>query len=76
MENHVKIFSGSEVEVIRVRVLLEQFGIEFIERNDIQSGITAGFGTIDKAVHLFVESHNANRALKLIDNMSRDEMAD
>lgn len=76
MENYVKVFSGSEVEVIRVRIILEQNDIKFIERNDIQSGITAGFGTIDKAVHIFVDKEDYYRALKLIDNMRYDELAD
>lgn len=76
MDNHVKVFSGSEVEVIRVRVILELNGIEFIERNDIQSGVTAGFGTLDKAVHIFVDSSDFQRALKLIDGMGYDELAD
>ena len=76
MDNHVKVFSGSEVEVIKVRVILELNGIEFIERNDIQSGITAGFGTLDKAVHIFVDSSDFQRALKLIDSMGYDELAD
>ena len=76
MDNHVKVFSGSEVEVIRVRLILDLNGIEFIERNDIQSGVTAGFGTIDKAVHIFVDSSNFQRAMKLIDNLGYDELAD
>ncbi len=76
MENYVKVFSGSEVEIIRVRIILEQNDIKFIERNDIQSGITAGFGTIDKAVHIFVDKEDYYRALKLIDNMRYDELAD
>lgn len=76
MENYVKVFSGSEVEIIRVRIILEQNDIKFIERNDIQSGITAGFGTIDKAVHIFVDKEDYYRALKLIDNMRYDKLAD
>ncbi len=76
MDNHVKVFSGSEVEVIRVRLILDLNGIEFIERNDIQSGVTAGFGTIDKAVHIFVDSSDFQRAMKLIDNLGYDELAD
>lgn len=76
MDNYVKVFSGSEVEVIRVRTALDLNGIEFIERNDIQSGVTAGFGTLDKAVHIFVDSSDFQRAMKLIDNMRYDELAD
>ncbi len=76
MENHVKVFSGSEIEVIRIRLLLEQNHIKYIERNDIQSGVTAGFGTIDKAVHILVDKPDYYKALKLIDEMGQDELAD
>ncbi len=76
MENHVKVFAGSEVEVIRIRIVLDRNDIKYIERNDIQSGVTAGFGTIDKAVHILVDKDDYYRALKLIDNMSQDEFAD
>lgn len=76
MENYVKVFSGSEVEVIRIRLILEQNDIKFIERNDIQSGVAAGFGTIDKAVHILVDNDDYYRALKAIDNMRSDELAD
>lgn len=76
MENYVTVFSGSEVDVIRVRTILEQYEIEFIERNDIQSGVAAGFGTIDKAVHVLVHNSDYQKALKLIGNMRYDELAD
>lgn len=76
MENYVKVFSGSEVEVIRIRLILDQNDIKFMERNDIQSGVAAGFGTIDKAVHILVDKADYHRALKAIDNMRYDELAD
>lgn len=76
MENHSKVYSGKEVEVLAVKDLLELHEIEYIIRNDIQSGVTAGFGTLDKAVHIFVKDSDLNRALKLIDNMRYDELAD
>lgn len=73
MENYIKVFSGSEVEVIKVRLILEQNNIKYIERNDIQSGVTAGFGTIDKAVHILVDEEEHNKALNLIENTKLDE---
>lgn len=64
MENHLIIFSGSEIGVIKVRLLLEENNIPYIERNDIQSGMTAGFGTIDQAVHILVNQADYDRALE------------
>ncbi|MFA7445873.1 MAG: DUF2007 domain-containing protein [Flavobacteriaceae bacterium] len=62
MENRVEIFSGSEVAVLAVKNILEQNRIEYAERNDIQSAIHAGFGTVDKAVHLFVDVSDLEKA--------------
>ncbi|HUH50513.1 MAG TPA: DUF2007 domain-containing protein [Flavobacterium sp.] len=66
MENHLIVFSGSEIEVIKVRLLLEQNNIAYIERNDIQSGVTAGFGTIDQAVHILVDKADYDMALEYL----------
>lgn len=40
----VTVFSGSEVEVLVLKGLLEGLDIEGIIQNDYQSGIIAGFG--------------------------------
>ncbi|MGB2116921.1 MAG: DUF2007 domain-containing protein [Flavobacteriaceae bacterium] len=40
----VTVFSGSEVEVLMLKGLLEGLDIEGIIQNDYQSGIIAGFG--------------------------------
>lgn len=69
MEDYIKVFSGSEVEVIKVRIVFDQNNIKYIERNDIQSGVVAGFGTIDKAVHVFVSKYDYNRALELLQDV-------
>ena len=70
MENHVIVFSGSEIEVIKVRLLLEQNNISYIERNDIQSGVTAGFGTIDQAVHILVDKADYDKAIAHLEQLS------
>ncbi|HLW41590.1 MAG TPA: DUF2007 domain-containing protein, partial [Flavobacterium sp.] len=53
-QKHVKIFSGSAIMAMAVKNALENNNIPYIERNDINSAITAGFGSADKAVHIFV----------------------
>lgn len=73
----MKIFSGSQVEVLAIQRILELNEIDYITRDDIQSGVTAGFGTFDKAVHIFVDKEDYYKALKLIDNHDYyDEQAD
>ena len=53
-QKHVEIFAGSAIMAMAVKNTLEENGIDYIERNDIDSAITAGFGSADKAVHIFV----------------------
>lgn len=76
MENHSKIFSGNEVEVLAIKDLLELHEIEYIVKNDIQSANMVGLPSIGASVHIFVKDSDFNRALKLIDNIRYDEMAD
>lgn len=66
METTVKIFSGSEVLSIRVKSILEENNIAYFERNDIQSGIGAGFGVADQAVHIFVSPEQEQQARELL----------
>ena len=54
MENHKKIFIGSEILAMGVKNILENNQIEYIERNDVQSAVRAGFGSAHQAVHIFV----------------------
>lgn len=68
MENSIKIYSGSQVEVLAIQRVLELNNINYFVRDDIQSGVTAGFGTLDKAIHLFVSKEDHQRALEAIDN--------
>jgi len=66
MENHVELFVGSEITTLAVKDVLEQNHIEFIERNDVNSAIAAGFGTADKATHIFVEQDVYEKAKKIL----------
>lgn len=68
-----KIFSGSQILAIAVKEILDANKINYIERDDINSGIMAGFGTIDKAVHIFVEESDKNHALQLIEKLKEIE---
>ena len=66
MENHKKIFSGSEILAMGVKNILEDQGIEYIERNDVQSAVRAGFGSADQAVHIFVYQDDVSKARALL----------
>lgn len=61
-QKHVEIFVGSPIMAMAVKNTLEEQNIAFIERNDIDSSITAGFGSADKAVHIFVLEGDEEKA--------------
>lgn len=64
--SHKKLFAGSEIMVLAVKSILEVNNIPYIIRDDIDSAITAGFGSADKAVHVFVEEAELEKAKQLL----------
>ncbi|HTO36131.1 MAG: DUF2007 domain-containing protein [Flavobacteriaceae bacterium] len=76
MEQHIKVFSGSQVESLTVRNVLENDKIEYVVRDDIQSAITAGYGGLDRAVNIFVSKENYDRARRLIEKLESEEELD
>lgn len=73
-QKHVKIFSGSAIMAMAVKNVLENSNIPYIERNDINSAITAGFGSADKAVHIFVLEDDEERAKYALVEVNFDDL--
>ena len=44
-KKYINVYSGTEVQVIILKGLLEEVSIHGIIQNDFQSGINAGFGS-------------------------------
>lgn len=63
---HQKLFAGSEIMVLAVRNVLDENNISYIIRDDIESSISVGIGTMDKAVHVFVEEKDLPKAKELL----------
>ena len=63
-QKHVEIFAGSAIMAMAVKHTLDENNISYVERNDIDSAITAGFGSADKAVHIFVFEEDEEKALQ------------
>ena len=61
-QKHVEIFAGSAIMAMAVKHTLDENNISYVERNDIDSAITAGFGSADKAVHIFVFEEDEEKA--------------
>lgn len=64
--SHKKLFAGSEIMVLAVRNLLEENNIPYIIRDDIKPAIEVGYGTLGKAVHVFVEDEDLEKAKALL----------
>ncbi len=61
-QKHVELFAGSAIMAMAVKHTLDENNISYVERNDIDSAITAGFGSADKAVHIFVFEEDEEKA--------------
>ena len=75
-QKHVEIFVGSAIMAMAVKHTLNENNISFIERNDIESAITAGFGSADKAVHLFVLEDDEEKARYALVEANFDDIED
>ena len=63
---HKILFSGSEIMALAVRNILEENNIAYIVRDDIESAITAGFGSADKAVNILVDEQDMEQAKEIL----------
>ncbi len=63
------IFTGSSIEAGFISQMLEDNGIGVITRNDFRESVLAGWvsGTPEDAAMLMVETANAEKALKLVE---------
>ncbi|MEK6492575.1 DUF2007 domain-containing protein [Myroides odoratimimus] len=64
--SHKKLFAGSEIIVLAVRNLLDENNVSYIIRDDIQSAIGIGAGTLDRAVHILVDEKDLDKAKKIL----------
>ncbi|MDP2175562.1 MAG: DUF2007 domain-containing protein [Bacteroidota bacterium] len=68
----LKIYEGSQIEALGCQNLLLENNIESVLKDNIQSGILAGFGTSGMAVELYVNEDDFEEALALLSNNSLD----
>ena len=71
--SHKKLFAGSEIMVLAVRNILDENNISYIIRDDIQSAIGIGAGTLDGAVHILVNEEDLTRAQTLLKENDLEE---
>lgn len=63
------IFSGSEILAAKIKEELTLNHIDFVERNDTQSALLAGFGTLGTSVILMVNEDDVAKAEKIIEDL-------
>jgi hypothetical protein len=68
--DHVHVYSGSEISALAVKNALENHNISFVERDDINSGVVSGFGTLGKATNIFVLENDVEKAKEIISNLN------
>ncbi|MDR2223196.1 MAG: DUF2007 domain-containing protein [Flavobacteriaceae bacterium] len=71
--SHKKLFSGSEIMVLAVKDILESNNIAYIVRDDIEAAISVGYGTLGRAVHVFVEEQDLEKAEDLLRDNNIEE---
>ena len=65
--NLIQVFNGTEITANLLKIELEQAGIAGIVRNDLNSGISAGFsGGATNSVHLFIREADLKLAEPII----------
>jgi len=70
----VHLFTGSEVDVERLKSELEAKGIKALIRNDFQSGVMAGFGGgVPSAIDVYVASSDKEKAGEIRDNIMNSD---
>ena len=67
---HVKVYTGSIVNVKHAQAELESQGISCIVKNDFESSLMAGFSSgTPEAIEIYVFDEDQEKALKIIDDL-------
>lgn len=69
---HTKVFSSSSIIVNGLKALLEENNIGVLVKNPHESGISAGFGTFDKAVEIHIHESDVDKATPIIENFKKE----
>ncbi len=63
----VKIYTGDEITVNRLKQELEQKGINCLIKNGFEQGIRAGFvGGVQTAIEVYVDENDLKNALEVV----------
>ncbi|MGV3458883.1 MAG: DUF2007 domain-containing protein [Flavobacterium sp.] len=64
----IKIFSGSEIMALALKDKIEAKEVKTLVKNNIQSGIIVGIGTLGQAVEVFIDERDFMKVSKVIED--------
>lgn len=68
--NYINFYSGSEIEILRIKDLLEAEEIPLIVQNDCQSWNLGGFiGGTPSTIRLKIQESDFEKAVHLVENL-------
>lgn len=69
-DSMIKIYTGDEITVNRIKAELENQGISALVQNGFSQGLAAGFGGgIPSAIDLYVTESDFENAIKIVDSI-------
>ena len=71
-QEHVKVFTGTELFVNRLSFLLDEASIPSLIKNHHESGRLGGFGTLMSGVELFIYTTDTEKAAPIIENFRKE----
>lgn len=63
----MKVFSGSEILAMALKLKIEEAGVNTVVKNNIQAARLSGFGSIGQAVEVFIEETDFAKANPVIE---------
>lgn len=69
----VKIYTGNEITVNRLKQELEQKGINCLIKNGFDQGLKAGFvGGVQSAIEVYVDENDLKSALEIVQAITQE----
>lgn len=72
MNKHIKVFSGSQIIVVRLIQLLDNNTIPSLTKDNQESGRLAGFGTLGNSIDLFIYESDLEKAKPIIESFKQE----
>tara|TARA_R110002124_G_scaffold285984_1_gene465569 strand:+ start:763 stop:993 length:231 start_codon:yes stop_codon:yes gene_type:complete len=72
IKEHTKVFTGTSVLVNRLTFLLDNASIPSLTKDNVESAILGGFGTLPYSVELFIFNSDVEKATPIIEEFKKE----